>query len=84
MKIQEQIESFYRFARQQIDRNGAELTIDELFDAWRYQRLSEEDLSESVAAVQAALQGMKEGDTARPLEEVIAEIRAQSKVPPQP
>ena len=75
MTTEEQIESFYRFAMQQLEKRTSYLTMDELFDAWRYQGLSENELSESVAAIQAVLDDMNGGDKGRDIKEVIQEIR---------
>lgn len=84
MSIQEQLESFYRFAVGQLKDGVSPLSMDELYDAWKCQQLSKDELSVSVAAVQSALNDMENGDTGRPLDEVIAEIRANSKVSREP
>lgn len=81
MATREQIESYYRFALAKLEKDGPDLSIDDLFESWRIQNPTEAELSESVAAVKAALRDMENGDTGRPLKEVIAEVRAKSKVP---
>ncbi len=84
MTTREQLESFYRFALEQLDQGPTAISIDELLDAWQCQEISEEELSASTSAVQAALQDMEHGDTGRPLADVLAEIRDASNQRRQP
>ena len=82
MATREQIDSFYRFATEQLASNGAEKSIDELYDQWRYENLRPEDVAENVAAVQAAIDDMNNGDTGRDAGEVERELREELNLPP--
>ena len=81
MATQEQIDSFYRFATEQLANDGSEKSIDELYDQWRYENLRPEDLAENVAAVQAAIDDMNSGDTGRDAGEVERELREELNLP---
>ncbi len=81
MATKDQVDSFHQFASQQVENNGAELSMEQLFDLWQVQNSSNEELVESVAAVTAALRDMENGDTGRPVEDVIAELRKEAKIP---
>ena len=79
MATQEQIDSFYRFAIQQLENGTSEKSVDELFDQWRYENLSPEEMAENVAAVQAAIDDMNNGDTGRDAAEVEQTLREELK-----
>ena len=66
MATREQIESFHKFAFQQIDNGGADLSMQELFELWRVKHPSAEELAESVAAVNAAYDDVAAGESGRP------------------
>jgi len=63
MATQEQIDSFYRFATEQLPNSGSDKSVDELYDQWRFENLSPEELAENVAAVQASIDDMNDGHT---------------------
>jgi uncharacterized protein with von Willebrand factor type A (vWA) domain len=65
MATQEQIDSFHQFATEQIQNGGREKSVDELYDQWRLENLSSEELDENVAAIQGAIDDMKNGDRGR-------------------
>ena len=81
MTTQEQIDSFYRFASEQLARNGPQKSVDELYDQWRFQNLSSEESLENVAAVQAAIDDMNNGDIGRDAGEVERELREELRIP---
>ena len=81
MATQDQIDSFYRFAIAQITNGGSEKSVDELYDQWRYQNLTREEMAENVAAVQAAIDDMNNGDVGRDAAEVERELRAELALP---
>ena len=81
MASQEQIDSFYRFATEQLSNGGSEKSIDELYDQWRYENLGPEELSENIAAIQAAIDDMNRGDTGRDADEVEREVRQELNLP---
>ncbi len=80
MATQQQIDSFHDFATQHVSNGGAGLSMEQLFDLWQEQQPTAEELTESVAAVQAALKDMENGDTGRPVEDVIAELRNEAGI----
>ncbi len=79
--IEEDIQSFAKFASQQLSDSDSELTIDELFDMWRAENPSGEELGESVVAVKAALRDMEAGDTGIPADEHLAQLRNRFSIP---
>ena len=81
MATQEQIDSFYRFATEQLANGGSEKSVDELYDQWRFENLSPEELAENVAAIQASIDDMNNGHTGRDAGEVERELREELKLP---
>ncbi|UUO05634.1 hypothetical protein M4951_19940 [Blastopirellula sp. J2-11] len=62
-----QLDDFYRFAQDRLQRSSTAESIDELFESWR---LSHPSDNETMA-------NMKAGDTGVPAEDVIAELRRE-------
>ena len=81
MATQEQIDSFYRFATEQLANSGSDKSVDELYDQWRIENLSPDELAENVAAVQASIDDMNDGHTGRNAGEVERELRDELKLP---
>jgi hypothetical protein len=81
MATQEQIDSFYRFATEQLSAGGTEKTVDELYDQWRFENLGPEDIAENVAAIQASIDDMNQGETGRDAGKVIRELREELDLP---
>jgi len=81
MTSQEQLDSFYRFATKQLTNGDSEKSIDELYDQWRFENRSPEELLENVAAVKSAIDDMNNGDTGRDAGEVERELREELKLP---
>lgn len=77
----DQIDSFHRFAIEQLASGGSDKSIDELYDQWRYENLTPEELAENVAAIQAAIDDMKAGDTGRDAAQVEQELRDELNLP---
>lgn len=75
MTVKEQLESFYRFANEQLEADDCDKSLDELFQEWRAAYRTSAEYRENVAAIQVALDGLRNGDKGRPAEEVIAELR---------
>ena len=78
MTTKEQIDSFYRFATEQLENGGSEKSVDELYDEWRLENLTPEEVAENVAAIQASIDDMKTG---RDAGEVIRELRDELNLP---
>lgn len=81
MATQEQIDSFHQFASEHVRNGTADDSLAELFDLWRMQNPTTDELAESVAAVKAALNDMENGDEGRPFDEFADDIRRHNKVP---
>ena len=81
MATQEQIDSFYRFATEQLSDGGSEKTVDELYDQWRFENLGPEDIAENGAAIQASIDDMNQGETGRDAGKVIRELREELDIP---
>ena len=59
--IQQELESFTRFAEQKIRSVGADVSIDELYDQWREGHSTPDD----AAAITASLRDMENGERGR-------------------
>ncbi|MEO1998918.1 MAG: hypothetical protein ABGZ17_27030 [Planctomycetaceae bacterium] len=81
MATQEQIDSFHRFATDQLENGGRNKTIDEIYDQWRIENQSPQEFEENVAAIQGAIDDMNGGDMGRDADEVIADARHRYKLP---
>ena len=84
MATKQQIDSFYRFATEQLENGGRDKTVDELYDQWRIENLTPEDMAENVAAIQASIGDMNNGERERERDvgDVIQELREGLNVPP--
>ena len=76
MAIQEQLESFRQFATRMIG-EGSEGSLDDLFELWRSQNISDEELLKSRDALQAACAEMDNPDAWIDADEHLAQIRAK-------
>ena len=77
MTVKEQIDSFHRFAMQQVEDGQADWSLDALYDQWRMENPSPAETEENIAAIQAAIDDMNRGDRGRAANEVIAEVRSK-------
>jgi hypothetical protein len=76
MATTELIESFTRYAKEKVDREGNDLSIDDLFDEWRTQY----PLADDLLAIKASLRVMENGETGRPFDEFSAEFRLRNNI----
>lgn len=76
----QELTEFHRFATEQLGNGSSDLSLEELLDLWRAANPTEQELRESVAAVQQAIRDMEQGDTGRPAEEHIRELRAKYRL----
>jgi hypothetical protein len=81
MATQEQIESFYRFATERLGNGGAELSMDELYEEWRFENPTTEEFEENVAAIQASIDDMNRGEKGRDAGEIVRELRQKYNLP---
>lgn len=75
-----QIESFHSFALEQFEKGGSEWTIDELYDRWRLECPSGEEMQEDVLALKASLRDLEHGETGRPFDEFASDFRARHTI----
>lgn len=73
----QELQSFQQYAAARIQNGAAMLELDDLLDEWKHQNPDPKQLQEDVLA---ALQAMASGDTGRPAEEVVREIRTKYKL----
>jgi len=75
------LQAFHHFAQKKLHNEGAD-NLHELVDSWEVQHtISKKGHAENVAAVQAALHDMQNGDAGRPAEEISTELRARLNLP---
>jgi hypothetical protein len=67
--------SFARFAILGISSGSNDLSIDELFDQWRMENPSDEHFAENVAAVQASIRDLQNGERGKVAAEHPSELR---------
>jgi hypothetical protein len=70
------LNAFHDFAQATLASRGAE-SIQELVDIWEAQHPTSQRHSTDVAAVRAAIRDMQSGDTGRPAEKLIEELRQE-------
>jgi hypothetical protein len=75
MTTEQDIVSFTNFALEKVGVGAGELTIDELFDAWRIEHPLSEEYAENVAAVRASIEDFKAGERGRPAGETSLRLR---------
>jgi hypothetical protein len=70
------LNEFHRFAEARLTSDGAE-NLHQLVDLWEIEHPAPGAHAENVAAVQAAIRDMENGDTGRPALEIVKELRAE-------
>jgi hypothetical protein len=58
----EELDDFHQFAKERIARGNARMSLTELFDIWRIEHPTQDELEANVLAVKAALGDMEKGD----------------------
>lgn len=72
---QEELERFHRFAIEQIENGGTDLTLDELWARWRIENPTPDEYRENVLAIKASLRDWENGERGIPVEKHIQEMR---------
>ena len=70
------LNAFHNFAAARLASRGAE-SLHELVDLWEFEHPAPERQAQDVAAVQAAIRDMENGDAGRPAGKVVDELRAE-------
>jgi hypothetical protein len=78
---QEQLDNFYQYAIQQLVGGQSYLSVEELLDLWRIENPSSDGHSDSVTAINAAVEDYRNGDRGHPAGEVSRELREHLKLP---
>lgn len=74
------LSEFVGFAQEQLDKDGAKLTPEEVLDLWRVEHPSADELSESVAAIQRAIEQADRGEGST-LDEFERTFRTRHRIP---
>ena len=75
--IEQELLSFTSYARQRIESDQGDLSIDELFDQWRAENPSDADYAENVAALNASIRDFKNGERGTIAGEHSVQLRRQ-------
>lgn len=73
----QQVEEFRSFALKQLGDGGCESTIDELYDRWRLECPTDDEVSKDVLALKASLRDMEAGERGRPFDEFSRDFKSQ-------
>ncbi len=73
----QELASFNEFASNRLSNEGADLSLDELFDLWRAENPSDEMYAENVAAIAEAIDDFRRGDRGTPAGEHSEQLRRE-------
>jgi hypothetical protein len=79
-----ELEKFYAFIGEKLANGGKDLSPEEALDDWRELNPDPHDLLDDVAAIQAALDDLDNGEVGMPLDEFDRRMRKKLKMPPAP
>jgi hypothetical protein len=71
------LRDFHQFVGNKVSSDGASLSPEEVLDEWRTLHPDPESVADDVAAIQEAIDDMKNGDKGIPFEEFDREFRAR-------
>jgi len=77
MATQQEIDSFYQYACQQLVTGNQSATIDELYDRWRLENRPADWVDEDIAAIQESIDDLNRGVVGRDMDEVIRQLRTE-------
>jgi hypothetical protein len=72
---------FHRYVAKMLKNGSANLSPEQALKAWREQQRETGEFEDDTEAILEAIQDMENGDTGRPFDEVMAEIRAKYGLP---
>ena len=84
MNATSELREFHRFLSAKLANGGDELLPEEALDEWRQLHPEPWDDEDSVAAIQAALDDVANGDKGMPFDEFDREFRKQHNIPGPP
>jgi hypothetical protein len=74
MTTQQQLDRFYQFATQRVTSAENAVSLDDLYFVWRAQNPTGQELTDSMAAVKAALVDLENGDTGQPARQALHDL----------
>jgi hypothetical protein len=74
--VDNDLQDFNRFARDQLAKGSSAQSIDELFDRWRIENPPADDL----LAIQASIRDVDSGERGKPIDQHIEEIRRKHRL----
>lgn len=77
----EDLHQFNEFAKVVIARVGSKVTLDEIWDQWRLENPTSDELRENVLAVNAAIRDMEQGDLGISATEHVQQLRTKFNLP---
>jgi hypothetical protein len=80
---QSNLRDFHHFVGERVNNGGASLTPEEVLDEWRLLHPENETADEDGAAIQEAIDDMKNGDKGIPFAEFDRDFRSRHQLPPQ-
>ena len=72
------LDQFRQFALQRLSNEGKELSLDELYDEWRTQNPTNEEVEQDTRAVAASLRDFDRGERGRPVGQFLAEFKKKN------
>jgi hypothetical protein len=80
----QELRAFHAFLGEKLSNGGADLSPEDALDEWRMSHPEAEDCEDDVAAIQAALDDVANGDTGVPFDAFDREFRKQHNIPGPP
>jgi len=79
-----ELEKFHAFVGEKLANGGKNLSPEDVLDDWREKHPDPEDFEDDVAAIQAALDDLANGEVGMPFVEFDRRMRKKLKMPPAP
>lgn len=76
-----ELRDFHRFLGAMLKNGSAHLSPEEALQWWRDQQREPGEFPDDTEAIMEAIRDMENGDTGRPFDEVMAELRAKHGLP---
>jgi hypothetical protein len=79
--VNDELHEFHRFLGEVLKNGSAHLSPEQALEEWREQHRELGEFPDDTEAILEAIKDMENGDTGRPFDEVMAEIRAELNLP---
>jgi len=80
LETQAQLQAFHSFALGRLNNGGNELSLDELYDEWRFNNPSESELRDNAKAIAASLDDLAQGERGVTSGEFVAEFKSRNGI----